>query len=1021
MGEIHKLTKDGKTIFPATTSDAVIHPQMKTALSDLVVEYNVSRLFPTEGNEGNEKYTLQEAVNLLGEKLLENQKQPGIKILFTELINEETQEWRYLGGDFTKTENWAREDSWYTETEDDLGELDKILPTDYLKKTEQDLTNIEKTQVKSNLDINLTAKKITWNVENNINNFKNEAAIYNITGYRTNPDDNMPIKNYGADVAISGILLVQVTPYAVGQNITITETKENTINSFSRVYKISEDRWTDWKEDRQILYVGELNTLNLDILCDSGCYYGYLKEFNLINSDIEDLSIYSDPVEFFLMTIGNSERCTQLLYPLSSKGNDNVILVRVGNNGIFKPFTQIITKTILQKILETSVNTRLQEINKAITDLRNDVDYLLDTVELMKLKDSSDYCVAAWDPNSLSADSIETYGNPEFCEKWDFYLFDTTKNTETTMKPVGKLMKNNLLRFEDGNFAPTIGITEERRAECDVELYTKTGDTLSKLYEAGQFNAVEFYNNYGMNTKLYDSTGKEVNILRPWETTETKYTIGVGRESTIYLLDNVIGKSGKAWKGIFSRPVVWDGIDTSQYPLKPTAISPGPCTVINDNGISKTRNFFYLYEGTSCCGGSTGIDNVCSMLKGDRTWPVSYDKVSSAGYRCNQVKGMEWARNNNSSPQSPVPVAEGGYHAWNTYITCYEVLHGTKYLHSDSKFTPGICGVSISTESGWIKNGGIRYRESGSEGSWIYQTWFDYIFRKGYYKNPDLSDTTSLGHHLSNVINNQCPKEQCMESQMVASMAKELNIPEGEEFNFYGSTYWYKNIPGSPSLLEDKMNCIVFKKITGGTINNLYNSSRQKVTLNTEIVLRVGLTDGVNLAGDVFVYTGGGIEYVGVMDNIDNTNYSSKSWPVDIFFEPDQEKWVYENIYSKQNLGIFKFENNYRNIGKNLRTLGKEGYMRQRIPYTNFATNIGNGATTSTGECCYTWQQNYWSSTYNTRVRIGVRLRSNAVNASFGFRSSNLGYSASDSFYNYSVCAQIRMPEALPLEAESRY
>ena len=73
MGEIHKLTKDGKTIFPATTSDAVIHPQMKTALSDLVVEYNVSRLFPTEGNEGSEKYTLQEAVNLLGEKLLENQ------------------------------------------------------------------------------------------------------------------------------------------------------------------------------------------------------------------------------------------------------------------------------------------------------------------------------------------------------------------------------------------------------------------------------------------------------------------------------------------------------------------------------------------------------------------------------------------------------------------------------------------------------------------------------------------------------------------------------------------------------------------------------------------------------------------------------------------------------------------------------------------------------------------------------------------------------------------------------------
>ena len=257
-----------------------------------------------------------------------------------------------------------------------------------------------------------------------------------------------------------------------------------------------------------------------------------------------------------------------------------------------------------------------------------------------------------------------------------------------------------------------------------------------------------------------------------------------------------------------------------------------------------------------------------------------------------------------------------------------------------------------------------------------------------------------------------------MESQMVASMAKELNISEGEEFNFYGSTYWYKNIPGSPSLLEDKMNCIVFKKITGGTINNLYNSSGQKVTLDTELILRVGLTDGVNLGGDVFVYTGGGIEYVGVVDNIDNTNYQTKSWPVDIFFEPDQEKWVYENTYSKPNLGIFKFENNYRNIGKNFRTLGKEGYMRLRIPYTNFATAIGNGATTSTEECCYTWQQNYWSSVYNTRVRIGVRLRSAAYYGSHGFRSSFLYYGAAASNNNCSVCAQIRMPEALPLEAE---
>ena len=55
--------------------------------------------------------------------------------------------------------------------------------------------------------------------------------------------------------------------------------------------------------------------------------------------------------------------------------------------------------------------------------------------------------------------------------KYDFYLLDTTDNTRQTTKPVGKLMRNNLLRFADGSFAPTIGITEAQRAECDVELY----------------------------------------------------------------------------------------------------------------------------------------------------------------------------------------------------------------------------------------------------------------------------------------------------------------------------------------------------------------------------------------------------------------------------------------------------------------------------------------------------------------------------------------------------------------------
>ena len=36
MGEIHKLTKDGITLFPATTTDAVVHPQVRAAVSTLL-------------------------------------------------------------------------------------------------------------------------------------------------------------------------------------------------------------------------------------------------------------------------------------------------------------------------------------------------------------------------------------------------------------------------------------------------------------------------------------------------------------------------------------------------------------------------------------------------------------------------------------------------------------------------------------------------------------------------------------------------------------------------------------------------------------------------------------------------------------------------------------------------------------------------------------------------------------------------------------------------------------------------
>ena len=154
MGEIHKLTKDGKTLFPATTTDAVAHPQTRTALSNLIHEFNVSELFPkTEG------YTLESAINILNSKSINITQ--GTKVMFLDEDNN-FQEWVFSGSEPTNTSSWFRLDSWYTETEDYTDDLEANLITDALRKTEQNLSDAEVTQVKKNLKIPEAVVKVTW-------------------------------------------------------------------------------------------------------------------------------------------------------------------------------------------------------------------------------------------------------------------------------------------------------------------------------------------------------------------------------------------------------------------------------------------------------------------------------------------------------------------------------------------------------------------------------------------------------------------------------------------------------------------------------------------------------------------------------------------------------------------------------------------------------------------------------------------------------------------------------------------
>ena len=606
------------------------------------------------------------------------------------------------------------------------------------------------------------------------------------------------------------------------------------------------------------------------------------------------------------------------------------------------------------------------------------------TSELQLAK--SDYGVAEWNPEELAPECVEFFGKKDFLMKWDFYLLDTTDNQGETTKPVGKLKRNNLLRFENGDFAPTIGITEAQRAECDVELYLDADHT-QKYCDAGTFDAAAFYNEHGM-AKLYNVEGAEVRVLRPWETTETKYTIGIGREDTVYLLDNVVGTSGRKWKGVFSKPIFWDGIDLSKYPLVPTAFGPCPsCTV-----EKKTRNFLYLYKGETHCQSAKGQNNLCTMFfDQEKTYPRVNDM--------SQINNMVYARANNADVNASYPFAEGGYHTLNTYITCLEAFYGTKYLHNALMFGSGISSNdSCSNEENWLQNGGVRYKKH-DETAWKYAKWYEQ--KDIYYDNSGKRTTFTV------LLNMEHPKEACMESQMAVSFAVETGVSENTEFDFYGYKYRYVSVPGTDGTAS--MNVRLYK-IMSQTFN-AFDAEGNDVEWDVEVILRMSLYGGVNLSGDIFMYCGGGYEQVGTCQFATS---GSKGNPIDLYLEPAQRKWHTEKTSSRDDLGTFDFERLYIKTGS-CTNVG-DGYSALRSSYSGWKQKAGGGI--STGECYYTWDNNYWSTKLNQRTRIAARFRGHAHYSSCSPRYLYAAIAVSATSRSYGGSAQALLGSAAPLQAE---
>ena len=623
------------------------------------------------------------------------------------------------------------------------------------------------------------------------------------------------------------------------------------------------------------------------------------------------------------------------------------------------------------------------------------------------------YCVGAWINNANTAsptdqdnpDALAVMGNREWALDWRPFLVDMTAvEGETKKRPVMELRKGNWLRDIYGNWAPVVGITTAMRDECMANaLYTDAA--CENLYCAsGAYDPEAFLALCSVETvadgvkrlahpKLYKAEDTEVaHYLMPWETTETRYSIFVGRKDEVYLLDNVVGASGKEWNGILGANAnVWDGIDVKTLALKPTGICPSPATAISDGGVTKLRVFFYNYPSTvSSSRGYKGTATNCAMFYNNGHYPAA---------ATSQIGTKTQARANNHDATAPFPVVEGGWHARNTFLRALETAWGTKCLCAQSRFSGGINSNNAPTdETTWLNRGGVRWRKTGDE-AWGYCSWGNSTTH-GIYHN-----TSGKRTEMVNVLNQYSFHSKVLEDQMAVSFAAEFGIGAGESYMFNGHVWRYENPTRSglfspKTVAEGEMNCRVYKIVTGSF--SAYNADGTAQDFDVECCLQTGLMLGCNMSGDGGPYWGGGCEIVGEC----KTAHASGSYGYTLkaYIEPDQEKWVNEgnanvNIGEKFPSG---FEDKYRLAGSVVTSAN--GYIRRRLPNTPLP--VTQGAAFAKGECGYGYMANYWGSA-GKKTRVGVRSGRNDNYGLLSARYMYANYTAGNTSSYYCGSAQV--------------
>lgn len=603
--------------------------------------------------------------------------------------------------------------------------------------------------------------------------------------------------------------------------------------------------------------------------------------------------------------------------------------------------------------------------------------------------------VEGYQRGALAVTPSQQQGNKEFLKQTDFFLLDTTDNEGETTTP-RMLQRNNLLRFAGGGWAPVVGISQAMADDAALELWRKdAGGTYVKYCDAGAYDPEAFAEQvlrpYFAGTltgwyaepdggwpRLYkeDSEGEyiEAHALLPWETTETKYTIGVGFPFGVYLLDHVVGRSGWEWNGIFTDVTEWDGIDLRPYYLAPTAIAPGPCGLAAGNRL---RNFFWLQRPSGWGGGYDGniTDGDDAFNQDGRHYPWMAGATSGATL----TQNMNYARANNNVAARSYPFAELGYHALNTLITAQELLYSRRNIFGAGFFGSGISANDpCTTEAEWRKNGGLRFRAEGSE-AWNYVQWV---------ADCRLVTSYETTHNWSYALSNGKGKEQVMESQMAASFAAEFGIAATTDavspvlYTMYGARYWWM-AAGTATLTDGYMNCRVYRVVEGRASGSVRGNTSVTEQLQWQACLRMSLFAGMNLSGDVYVYAQGGADVILTAMEAGTIGLKAAAWLV-----TDQRHWDHDTASSHtmadgadgypeslQDSEKFLIEKNPHALRLDDGTAVNldNDWSRHRLGYSPLSLQRGGDA--DSGECAYNYVKHYTRVAKGHRVRPGLRFR----------------------------------------------